>query len=243
MRFFTKITVATLAICFMMPAFATNSKYDSNQSWNLKHDREYKKYARNDHHDSYKNKYRKASYQKNKQRGQSREITEYEQYFLATQDLLVANDGDVMLTFISKSAAHSSDLFLTGAPDVILNNQNTHPGQVFNLGSFVAGTKLAFDIFNNTTGFRFFTGLPSNNPDNTLHAFFTLLNQDTIKIGFEDLFGGGDRDYDDLVFKVTDVKLGLAGTIPAIPEPGTYLLMLTGLVLISRVKRQSKINL
>ncbi|MFV1921473.1 MAG: DUF4114 domain-containing protein [Methylotenera sp.] len=238
MQFFTKVAVAALSVCFVMPAFATNSKYDFNQSWHSKHGKAYKKYDRDHHKETYKNKFRKISYEKNKQSEKSRDITEYEQYFLATQDLLVASDGDVMLTFISKSAAHSSDLFLTGTPDAILNNQSAHPGQVFNLGSFVAGTKLAFDIFNNTTGFRFFTGLPSSNPDNTLHALFTLINEDTIKIGFEDLFGGGDKDYNDLIFKVNNVKLGLAGSTPPIPEPATYLLMLSGLLLVSRAKNR-----
>lgn len=202
MNFYTKITVALLATCLVMPAFANSSNHDALN--------------------------------------ESRQITEYEKFFLATQDLLVANDGDILLTFISKEAAHSSDLFLTGSPNAILNNQNTNPGQVFNLGTFVAGTKIAFEIFNNTTGFSYFTGLPSINPDNTLHAFFKLLSEDTIEIGFEDLFHGGDKDYDDLVFKISNVKLGLAGNVPAIPEPETYLLLLAGLLLISRVKSQRK---
>ena len=215
-----------LAACFVMPAFATNSNQDYKQNWNSKRNGDYSRYANNKHHTTHENK----------DHDKFREITEYEKYFLATQDLLVASDGDVMLTFISKEAAHSSDLFLSGSSNVILNNQNTNPGQTFNLGSFVAGTKIAFEIFNKTDGFSFFTGLPSGNIDNTLHAFFRLISEDTIQISFEDLLGGGDKDYDDLVFKISNVKLGLAGNIPAVPEPATYLLMLTGLLLVSRMK-------
>lgn len=215
-----------LAACFVMPAFATNSNQDYKQNWNSKRSSDYSGQANKQRHFSSENKHQ----------DKFREITEYEQYFLATQDLIVASDGDVMLTFISKEAAHSSDLFLTGSSNVILNNQNTNPGQTFNLGSFVAGTKIAFEIFNKTDGFSFFTGLPSGNADNTLHAFFKLISEDTIQIGFEDLWGGGDKDYDDVVFKITNVKLGLAGSVPAIPEPATYLLMLTGLLFVSRMK-------
>jgi len=228
-RFYTKMIVALLAVCFVMPAFANNSNQGYKQNWNSKSSSHYNKHARNDH----------ASYTK-KNRNDSRQITEYEQFFLATQDLLVANDGDILLTFISKDAAHSSDLFLTGSSNAILNNQSATPGQVFNLGSFVAGTKIAFEIFNNTTGLRYFTGLPSLNPDNTLHAFFKLLSEDTIQIGFEDLFQGGDKDYDDLIFKISNVRLGLAGSVPVIPEPQTYLLMLAGLLLFTRLKSQRK---
>jgi len=234
-RFYTKMTIALLAICFVMPAFANNSNQGQKQNWNWNSSSHFNKHARNIHA-----LYTKKNRNNTRQIQNTRQITEFEQFFLATQDLLVANDGDILLTFISKDAAHSSDLFLTGSSNAILNNQNTNPGQVFNLGSFVAGTKIAFEIFNNTTGFRYFTGLPSLNPDNTLHAFFKLLSEDTIQIGFEDLFQGGDKDYDDLVFKISNVRLGLAGSVPVIPEPQTYLLMLAGLLLFTRLKSQRK---
>lgn len=151
---------------------------------------------------------------------------------LSTQDLFVLADGDVNVTFISKTAAHNSDLFLTGTPDSILNNHVANPGDMFDLGSFTAGTQLAFNIVNNVTGYNYFSGLPSENPDNTLHALFTVIDSDTIEIGFEDLFAGGDKDYDDLVFQVHNVSL--------VPEPSTVAMMLGGLFVVSRMRKRTK---
>ena len=232
MNILTKAMLIMLVAFFMAPAFAGNSKHEDNH-WKSEHRKE----SRYGDHD-YKEKFSRESYSRS-YNTKNREITDYEKYFLSTQDILVASDGDVTLTFISKEAAHSSDLFLSNSSGAILNNQNTVFGQMFNLGNFAAGTKLVFNIFNNTTGNQFFTGLPESNPDNTLHAIFKLINENTIQVGFEDLFGGGDKDYNDLIFNISNVKLGLS-SIPAVPEPQTYLLFLVGLLLVSRLSKQRR---
>ena len=156
-----------------------------------------------------------------------------ELFNFSTQDLFVLLDGDVSVTFISQTAALDSDLFLVGNPDSIFNNHVANAGDAFSLGSFNAGTQLAFSIINNVTGSNFFTGLPSINPDDTLHALFTVIDEDTVEIGFEDLFAGGDKDYDDLVFQVHNV-----GFTPAVPEPSTIILLLSGLIIVSVMRKR-----
>jgi hypothetical protein len=55
-----------------------------------------------------------------------------------------------------------------------------------------------------------------------------ILGSDVI-IAFEDLYGGGDKDYNDFVVGVSDVTSnGLA--VAAAPEPGTLLLLGSGLL-------------
>jgi hypothetical protein len=49
----------------------------------------------------------------------------------------------------------------------------------------------------------FFMGPASRNPDGIAHASVTEIGERTFLVGFEDQFGGGDRDYDDTVFQFT----------------------------------------
>ena len=69
------------------------------------------------------------------------------------------------------------------------------------------------------TGFTYYTGPPENNPDGALHVRFfdTSDTSDgfyTIGVGFEDLYGGGDEDYQDIFFQAKGVST-------VAPEPAT----------------------
>jgi PEP-CTERM motif len=73
------------------------------------------------------------------------------------------------------------------------------------------------------------------NPDGIAHASVDYVYTHAAVIGFEDLFGGGDVDYN-------DVKIRVAGYmgISQVPEPSALLLIGSGiptLILISRRKR------
>jgi hypothetical protein len=50
-------------------------------------------------------------------------------------------------------------------------------------------------------GPTFFTGPGRRNPDGIAHAEVTETGARTFLVGFEDVFDGGDRDYDDNVFQ------------------------------------------
>lgn len=151
--------------------------------------------------------------------------------------LYVATAGDVILTFLFKEAAFSNDLFLEGNNSVILNNQTAVPNitQV-NLGSFAANTLLTFKMTVNNTGFSFFTGDSSLNPDGFKHALFDNEAGKPLIVGFEDIYGGGDRDYNDLVFSLTNVYAATGPT--PVPEPETYAMLATGLLLIRLSKKR-----
>jgi len=73
------------------------------------------------------------------------------------------------------------------------------------------------------------------NPDGIAHASVDYVYTHVAVIGFEDLFGGGDFDYN-------DVKIRVAGDIgiSQVPEPSALLLIGSGiptLILVSRRKR------
>jgi hypothetical protein len=71
-----------------------------------------------------------------------------------------------------------------------------------------------------------------DNPDGIIHALVNYGYNRTAVIGFEDLFGGGDRDYDDAVIRVT----GDIG-VTQVPEPSTMLLLGSGFIGLSFVLR------
>lgn len=152
----------------------------------------------------------------------------------STEKLYVATAGEVILTFLSKTAAYSNDLYLQGTSDSILNNQSAAPGVQYSLGTFQAGAELAFTMFVKNTGFAYYTGSASLNPDSFIHAAYDITSGQSLNIGFEDLFGGGDKDYDDLVFSLNNVRVGTLVT--AVPEPEAYSMLAAGLLLIGFAK-------
>lgn len=84
-----------------------------------------------------------------------------------------------------------------------------------NLGKFAEGTKIEFGIQNGVNQF-FRTGAASTNVDNFQHAQISK-NGDGTQIGFEDLAGGGDKDFNDAIITVRSVPAKIAAT-PA-PTP------------------------
>ena len=151
--------------------------------------------------------------------------------------LYVASAGEVMVTFLSKTAAYSNDLFLQGSTTKILNNQTASQGQQYSLGSFQAGAELAFNIFVNNTGHSFYSGLASNNADKLIHSAFELNPNNTVTMGFEDVMFGGDKDYDDMVFTLSNVTMASAA-VAAVPEAQSYAMLLAGLFMFGLAKRR-----
>ncbi len=112
-------------------------------------------------------------------------------------------------------------------------------GDFVDLGMLAAGQKLDFFMLANGASTpaksRVWTADPSYNSDGIQHmASFAVNNSAYLLMSFEDLAGGGDQDYNDLVFAV---EIGVANVQAlANPEPQAVLtiLVLGGAVLIAR---------
>jgi hypothetical protein len=116
---------------------------------------------------------------------------------------LLAEDEsqDVIVTCVSKGGGYTHNLYLDNTNTFICDSGDI--GTQVNLGTFPAGTELVFRLDVLNTGYSYYTGAAERNPDSEIHVRIDSTESGAHRFGFEDLYGGGDRDYDDCVFEVS----------------------------------------
>ncbi|MES2501932.1 MAG: DUF4114 domain-containing protein [Pseudomonadota bacterium] len=154
----------------------------------------------------------------------------------STSSLYAATTGEVILTFLSKQADFSTDLSVQGSPTALFNNQTAVAGTSYSLGSFQAGAEILFSFFVNDTGDTFLSGAAINNADNTAHTAYQLVGN-SLLVGFEDILLGGDKDYNDIIFSVSNASIGRPVVSP-VPEPEIVSMLAAGLMLLGFSSRK-----
>ncbi|MDX2098316.1 MAG: PEP-CTERM sorting domain-containing protein [Leptolyngbyaceae cyanobacterium bins.59] len=119
---------------------------------------------------------------------------------------LVSPGGDTSVQILGGTAGYTSDLGLY-APYSKPLGTNREVGRTVYVGNFAKGTELLFGIYVRQTRYTFLMGPSSNNPDGLVHAVIHYVSPGVVKVGFEDLYGGGDRDYDDNNFYFYGVNI------------------------------------
>ena len=122
--------------------------------------------------------------------------------------------SDVIVDFAFSSAGYKNEFRLAAPKRIELgwsqgempnNRVGTAFGTVWNLGKFPIGQELIFA--NTANGVTYYTGQASRNPDNVIHAAVSLKNatgtHHKYLVSFEDYWGGGDKDYNDVEFFVS----------------------------------------
>lgn len=152
--------------------------------------------------------------------------------------IFVQNSGNVIATFEGQTAGYDNELFLNTPGNAfgrIFHNHLNSPGDTFDLGYFAAGTELSFRLHVVNTGYDFYTGDGSSNPDLIPHAMVDVQPTKTV-VGFEDLFDGGDRDFDDTLFSFTNTG------IHRVPDASATLPLLgAAMAGIAAVRRRLKV--
>jgi hypothetical protein len=161
-----------------------------------------------------------------------------------TDVTLVGSGSEVTLEFAGSDAAFDSALFLSAPMErgPFFPNHATLIGAIANLGAFRAETELSFRLHVFTTGDEFFTGPGSRNPDGFAHAQVSVWGGSPsipltgLRVGFEDLFGGGDLDFNDYEFVVSGVRVAAGAPVP---EPGTMFMVSMGVASVAaRMRKQ-----
>jgi hypothetical protein len=153
--------------------------------------------------------------------------------------------GTIVAYFAGSSASYNQDIsmLVNGVPTGIfgLNNHSSSIGQSLVLGNVTAGDILTFVDRVNTIGKSWFSN-PALNLDGLNHIYSTSVTAGQISalipagtyIGFEDLVGGGDRDYNDVQFVFVNVA-------SAVPEPATWAMMLVGFLGLAHASRRRRL--
>jgi hypothetical protein len=145
----------------------------------------------------------------------------------------------VIIHFAGSDASFNSVLNLVEPPGFAGNpfffNHGTAEGTAINLGTFAAGTVLRFRLDVLGLNQSFFSGPAFRNPDNMVHVAAgtwqadAVIPFDGIYIGFEDLMGGGDMDFDDNSFVIRAGGAVDPRQLQEIPEPSYVFLVAAGL--------------
>ena len=146
------------------------------------------------------------------------------------------NGGTVTVDVEFSSASFRSKLYLypdytDGFPDFfgkifIADNCNSSPAACDLIApitvpipsSLGAGDELIFGIEVVDTGQRFLIGPGTRNPDGLAHAIVNATGPDSAQVGFEDILGGGDGDFNDNLFNFTAVVVNQPPTADAGPD-------------------------
>lgn len=155
------------------------------------------------------------------------------------------NTGDSSFTNFSQFCPNPNDA-LEGK---VAPYQPLNVGDWVNIGSLPAGTKLDFQLVPNDinggiyeNGVKGVFGLNQDlNPDNLQHAV-AYYYKDYLVLGFEDLWGGGDQDYNDTVFAI-DIGKANARAAANVPEPSVAAAMFAIAVLsLMKTRRRQAVD-
>jgi len=153
--------------------------------------------------------------------------------------------GEIGAYFYNQSASYTNTLSLLVngviTPESsagVLNNHTSSMGDFVSLGFVHAGDVLTFQLNVITTGNTFYSD-NALNADGVNHVYSTSFSGDValgipagIYVGFEDIYGGGDFDYNDETFIFTNIS--------PVPEPETYAMLLAGLGFIAFTIRRRR---
>lgn len=159
--------------------------------------------------------------------------------------------GDVTIDVLHSDSAYDEVLQLRSGSSILDVAFGSQVGssvtltsqQLADLGIGV-GDELQFGIHVVNTDQSFVLGPGSRNVDGLDHAYVRT-GRGSVYVGWEDLLNGGDRDYNDTIFRFSGVTTSTphfgvapAGAASSVPEPAALLLVLSGIGILGFAYRR-----
>jgi hypothetical protein len=158
--------------------------------------------------------------------------------------------GDVYIKYLGGTAGYDNTFgWVSGVqPGITLHQlgtgKSTPPNTEFSIGYRAANEPIVLYITSPPLGgsHTYYSDPTSANPDGINHVKITPVGSDEYEVncGFEDIYNGGDKDYDDILLTVR-----LEPTITPIPEfpamalPAALIVGMLGAVLFIRRTREN----
>jgi hypothetical protein len=118
--------------------------------------------------------------------------------------MMVVGEQEIVVRYAGSEAGYTSELWLETPERVHLGTGHvTAEGSATSLGTYPPGTELVFAIRVTDTGHVFYSGPASRNADGFDHAAITYAGDCRWLVGFEDEFGGGDQDFNDISLTIS----------------------------------------
>ena len=156
-------------------------------------------------------------------------------------DSLYYTGGNITIEVLTPSASYTStlSLFMLGPTSTVASFGTNHDvglTTVFDpsASSYSVGEELIFGIYVHNTGYTYYMGDASRNPDNLMHAAVDDQGGNRYIVGFEDIFNGGDFDYNDHRFAFS----GGVSNVSVVPESSTIALFALGIVGLGLSRRR-----
>ncbi len=129
---------------------------------------------------------------------------------------LFSTGGAVKVTILPSDAGYTSELWLVSPVEKYVET-NRESWKVVDLGSLPPGAELVFELRVRNTGYAYRTGPAERNPDRLIHAAVYSIGNNKVIFGFEDMYGGWDKDFNDCIFLVEGANLTKASIQPVQP--------------------------
>ncbi len=125
----------------------------------------------------------------------------YAVQFTADDDLIMPKEGRVIVRFKGKSTALDDEIWLHYPEDkLIFRAQDSEIGKYFDLGTFRSGTRLTFAL-KSSEGYVYYSDQFLND-DACDHVKKVTTGTYKWELGWEDLYGLGERDYNDVIMEI-----------------------------------------
>jgi hypothetical protein len=109
---------------------------------------------------------------------------------------------------------------------------NTPIGESWNIGARTAYENNIFYITPAQTGLTYYSDPATANPDSIEHVMVTPIDPTAylVSVGFEDLLGGGDTDFNDINLEVTCTPIITPPPVPEFPTAALPAALLVGML-------------